>query len=475
MVCTTMDLAELEGMHMRSFTITGRVALTVSLAVFAALAAVPARARSAPPVTLTWAVEFTDAPTQQAVTRYIIEPFEKAHPGVRIKFVAPSGAQGLDRYLKTSLAAGSGPDVFDENGPSWIPPFADGNQVLNLDPYAKKYGWQKTIVPWAYAASLYRGHLYAIPTEFEGLHLWYNADLMNKYGWKLPKTFDDMVKLGTSIQSKGLQVFGQGYSDCKPCWEWWVSYALTADLGNVGLYKVLTGQTPWTDPRAVDAISKIKLLWDKGFMLNKQATGVSGNDGWGLWGAGKAVLRMEGTWGFSPGLAFNYGKKFKWNIAPLPMWRKGLRPSIPIGIGEVDAVNAHTAHRAEAVAFLDWLVGNPRRAASWADKIISTFGPPLNYGPHDYPTTMDPRFKSVIDDLTRSMRDGTAGYVAWSSWPAKTEAYMWSNLEQVLLGKMSVMAYLKGTQGVFNQEKAAGKLPVVPKPAGMYVPKPAGM
>jgi hypothetical protein len=37
------------------------------------------------------------------------------------------------------------------------------------------------------------------------------------------------------------------------------------------------------------------------------------------------------------------------------------------------------------------------------------------------------------------------------------------------------MAYLKGTQGVFNQEKAAGKLPVVPKPAGMYVPKPAGM
>ena len=92
MVSTNMDVAELEGMHMRSFTITGRVALTVSLAVLAALAAVPARARTAPPVTLTWAVEFTDAPTQQAVTRYIIQPFEKAHPGVTIKFVAPSGA-----------------------------------------------------------------------------------------------------------------------------------------------------------------------------------------------------------------------------------------------------------------------------------------------------------------------------------------------------------------------------------------------
>src|SRR5207249_7606129 len=119
--------------------IASRVAVAVSLAVLASVAALPARARTATPITLTWTVEFTDAPTQQAVTKYIIQPFEKAHPDVTIKLASQNGAQALDRYLKTSLAAGSGPDVFDENGPSWIPPFADGKQVVNLDPYAKKY------------------------------------------------------------------------------------------------------------------------------------------------------------------------------------------------------------------------------------------------------------------------------------------------------------------------------------------------
>jgi len=453
---------------MRSLVSAGRVAVALLMAALAAVAVLPTHAtRAASSATLTWVVEFTDAPTQQAVTTYIIKPFEKAYPGVTVKLNSQTGAAGIDRYLKTAFAAGAGPDVFDENGPSWIPPFADAGQVLNLDPYAKQYGWQKTIVPWAFDASLYRGHMYAIPAEFEGLHLWYNADIMKKYGWKLPKTYDELVTLGKAIQSKGLQVFGNGFSDCKPCWEWWVGYALTADLGNKGLYKVLTGQTPWTTPKVADAITKIKTLWDDGFMLSKQAPGVSFNDGWGLWGAGKAVLRMEGTWGFQPGTAYVYGKNFKWNVAPLPMWQSGLPFSIPIGIGEVVGVNAHTAHIKEATAFMDWFVGDPKRAASWADKIISTFGPPLNYGPDDYPKTMDPRFKGVVAQLTTAMRTGTAGYVPWSSWPAKTEAYMWGNLEQVLEGKMTVMAYLKGTQDVFSKEKAEGKLPVVPKPAGM--------
>src|SRR5919206_250951 len=134
---------------MRILGSLSRTIIALSLALGATLGGLPIRALHASSVTLTWVVEFTDAPTTQAVTKYIIQPFEKAHPGVTIKFVAPNGAQGLDRYLKTSLAAGSGPDVFDENGPSWIPPLADGNQVLNLDPYAKKYGWQKTILPWA--------------------------------------------------------------------------------------------------------------------------------------------------------------------------------------------------------------------------------------------------------------------------------------------------------------------------------------
>ena len=125
---------------------------------------------------------------------------------------------------------------------------------------------------------------------------------------------------------------------------------------------------------------------------------------------------------------------------PLPMWHNNLPYTIPIGIGEVIGINAKTPHPKEAVAFVDWFVSSPKRSASWADKMISTWGPPLNYGPNDYPKAMDPRFKKSIIDMTESMRSGHAGYVAWSAWPAKTDAYMWGNMESMLTGRLGVMA-----------------------------------
>ena len=174
--------------------------------------------------------------------------------------------------------------MFDENGPSYMPPFADAHQLLPLNKYAAQYGWANKILPYAYKTSFYKGQLISLPSESETLHLWYNKTIFDKYGWKPPTSFDELVTLGKAIQAKGLIPFGYGTADCKPCWEWWESYALNAYLGPVNLYKVLTGKIPWTDAMVVQAFTKLKELWDLGFISNKQASALSFNDGWGLFG-----------------------------------------------------------------------------------------------------------------------------------------------------------------------------------------------
>jgi raffinose/stachyose/melibiose transport system substrate-binding protein len=149
------------------------------------------------------------------------------------------------------------------------------------------------------------------------------------------------------------------------------------------------------------------------------------------------------------------------------MWDPKLSYSLPIGIGEVDGINAKTAHPNEAAAFLNWFVGDPKRAASWADKLISTWVPPVRVNPSDYPSTMDPRFKAVQLAMVAAESNGTAGYVAWTSWAARTDSYMWGNMEQMLSGGMSIMTYLKGAEQQFLQDKAQGKIPFIPRPAGL--------
>jgi len=420
---------------------------------------------AAAPVTLNWLVEFTDAPDQKTVTDYIIKPYQQANPNVTVKMQAVSD---VNKQLETVFPAGTGPDMWDGAGPSFMPQLIQSGNVLNLEPYAKKYGWRNKLSSFSLQSSLYQGKLYYIPTEFESLHLWYNKTLMQKNGWKIPTTYNQLLDVCAAIKAKGLIPFVTGMSGWLGCWDWWYSYFLNAYLGTKKLYKVLTGQIPWTDPDIVTSFQMMKKLWDLGYIMNKQASAITGTASWAIWGQQKGVFRMEGTWGFSPGLVYANATNFEWGIAPLPIWKPGVDYAPPVGIGEVNAIYVHSKNPDVAADFYDFaFFRNRAQILKWLPKLSSIFLPTLKWQPSDFGSSFDPRLASALISSSKAMAAGTAGYLSWTAWPAKTETYMWSNFENILYGRQSITDYLNQVQKIFQAEKAAGTLPVVPKPAGM--------
>ncbi len=118
-----------------------RVALASLLALVTAAqwpGAYARHAAAADVVTLKFAVETTAATALNAMTKALIEPFEKAYPNIKVQLVPYNGAATLDQQLKVTLAAGAGPDVYDENAPTYMPPLIDAGGAANLDPYAKQ-------------------------------------------------------------------------------------------------------------------------------------------------------------------------------------------------------------------------------------------------------------------------------------------------------------------------------------------------
>lgn len=423
---------------------------------------------AAAPVKLVWEVEFTDTTDQNAVMKYLIKPYQKLHPNVSIVYQAPGSGSNIDQQLETQFAAGAGPDMYDENGPSFMPPFITNHDAVNLESYAKKYGWKEKMAPWALQSSLYKGQLYYLPTEFESLHLWYNKTLLQKHGWKVPTTYDEMLAVCKEIKDKGLIPFATGMNGWLGCWDWWYSYFLNAYLGAKKLYHVLIGQVPWTDPDIVTAFTMMKKLWDLDYIMNKQASAISGPESWAIWGQQKAVFRMEGTWGFQPGLVYANAKNFQWDIAPLPVWKPGVDFYPPVGIGEVNAINPRSKNVAVVADFYDFaFFRNKAQILKWLPSLSSTFSPPLLWKPSDFGHSFDPRLAKVLVQLSNAMGNRRAGFLSWSSWPAKTENYMWSNFDSLLLGRLSITDYLSHAQKIFQGEKQAGALPLVPKPIGV--------
>src|SRR4051794_23967591 len=130
-------------------------------------------------VTLTvWSHE-ADEPAKVAFREMAARAVEAAHPGVHVK-ITWYEKDGLSAALKTALPAGQGPDVF------YMEP-DQTEYIINgyLEPLDTLVDWSK-INDWARAVWTHDGKTWALPQEAYTNELYYNKDLLAKFGTKLP-------------------------------------------------------------------------------------------------------------------------------------------------------------------------------------------------------------------------------------------------------------------------------------------------
>jgi multiple sugar transport system substrate-binding protein len=120
--------------------------------------------------------------------------YEKAHPGVEIKFEPVSQVDKAKKFIIASEAKNA-PDVVHCEIQD-IPPFIAKGYLLNLDPLIKKEK-KGFMNQWAAAPKKigsYYGHVQAIPDAAQSIVLFYNTELFKAAGLdpnKPPKTWEE--------------------------------------------------------------------------------------------------------------------------------------------------------------------------------------------------------------------------------------------------------------------------------------------
>ncbi len=157
------------------------------------------------PITLTyWSISDDETSLKVAAVSY-----EKLHPNIQINLVHQSLLNYRTR-LQTQLRAGQGPDLFRIHD-SWLsmlqPDLAPmPSDVLSLGEYSQSF---YPIVGDSFIAG---GKAYALPTEMDGLVLFYNTDILQGAGVNPPKTWQDFVETARKVtvrdQSGQIQTAG---------------------------------------------------------------------------------------------------------------------------------------------------------------------------------------------------------------------------------------------------------------------------
>ncbi|WP_428768680.1 extracellular solute-binding protein [Treponema sp. HNW] len=284
----------------------------------------------------------------------VIDAFQKKHPKIKVKQTAIKNTE-YNTILSASLQGGGGPDVFMGRAYGGLKPLADSGYVLALDdlvPELKSYSEPAK----SGARSVTDGKIYGLPALSQAIFCYYNKDVYNKLGLKVPTTWAEFISNLETCKKSGIVPLANGSKDG------WTVETLMGGIGpnfygaNDFFNAVTTGKTTFEDPRFVEAVKKIGELRP---YMPELFTGVGYTDIQGSFINEMSAHMIGGSYEAGTFKAQNPSLAF--DVFPVPGEKAGTQ-YVTFYADMNWAVNAATKQKDAALTFLKFLgskeVGN---------------------------------------------------------------------------------------------------------------------
>ncbi len=293
----------------------------------------------------------------------VVKEYEKLNPNVKIDLVT---SKKIEDEITPGMKAGNYPDIVElaQGSTSGLTETLLKDRALDklndvLD--IKVPGESKTVkeklidgVIGLYTNPYGNSDTYLMPMYYSPSGLVYNKALLEKNGWKVPTTWDEMFKLGDEAKAKGISLFTYptaGYFDA-------FFNALIADVGGPDFFKdVMTYKKDvWKTDKAQKVLSIANKLVTE--YLNPNTVGYANAQDFTKNQQsildGKSLFMPNGTWIVNEMKDAPRMDGFKWGFAPVPTLSKDATRYINTTI-EAVWIPSKAKHKEEAKKFMAFL------------------------------------------------------------------------------------------------------------------------
>jgi multiple sugar transport system substrate-binding protein len=289
-----------------------------------------------------------------------VDLFTKKYPAVKVKVV--NAGQGEPQYtkLRTALKAGTGaPDVAQIEF-QYIPTFSLTKSLVDLRPYGAD-ALKDKFVDWTWnQLKGQNGEIWGYPQDTGPMGMLYRADLFEKYGIAVPKTWDEFAAAARKLHTADPKVYLTNLaSNQNGTWMGLLWQAGAEPFTNTGPESV--------DIRLNDEISKkLGSYWGG---LIKEGVVSADPDFTDAWyqalNKGKYATWLTAAWGPVFLQSSAASTKGKWRAAPLPQWDASKQVSGNWG-GSTSAVVTGTKNPIAAAKFAEFLNTDPEATKKFA-------------------------------------------------------------------------------------------------------------
>ncbi|MFJ1974608.1 ABC transporter substrate-binding protein [Streptomyces sp. NPDC087903] len=333
-----------------------------------------------------------------------VKEFEATHPGVRVKF-EEKGFEQIQKTAPMVLNSSDAPDLLEYNkGNATAGQLSKQGLLTDLTAEAAERGWDKKLSAGVRTTSRYdtdgvmgSGKWYGVPNYAEYTMVFYNKDLLGKYGIAEPKTLDELTAAMDTFVAKGITPLANAGAEYV-AQQYLYQLALTkADRSWVDSYELYKGRNDFHDAAWTYAANTFADWVKKGY-ISKKSTGAKAEDAGVSFIQGKAPILFSGSWWFG---RFRTEAKFDWSTFLWP----GTNLTLGSG-GNLWVVPEGSANKDLAYDFIDITMSKKIQ-----NLLGNKGGVPVAADPD---AITDPRSKSLIADFnTLSSKDGLAFYPDW--------------------------------------------------------------
>lgn len=364
--------------------------------------------------------------------------------------------------VRPALAAGTGPDLVQTHGPSFVAEFALADQLMPLDDFVDQFGWNELFVPWALDLGRIDGNLYSLPQELETIILYYNKTLFEENGWEPPSDMEELVALADTINAAGIIPFAGQAGECQACNEWYFTEFVNKVAGPEKVYQALQGEIPWTDPDFVTSLNILNDMMQKGYWMGSVENFLAADftQFSTTFAEGEAAMNMEGTWFYGRedeyfGEGTDHGNEWDW----VPMPSSTGTELYSIGLGGTMSINRNAEHPEAAAEFLTHYF-SPEIQANFFSQCRLALGP-IRISVDEL-GDIDARMADIFSRFAQASDEGRYGYTTWTFWPPKSDAYIYEEIEKLWVGDLTAEEYLEGLDKTFQEELQAGETLAMP-------------
>lgn len=291
----------------------------------------------------------------------LLREFEARHPGLRVKSESlPWSTDEQHQFYVINLEGGSpGFDVMMLDV-IWVPEFAQAGWLLDLTPFLGPDELTPHF-PVAVEAATYHGRIWALPWIMNVGLLYYRTDLLAKYGFRPPETFEELMVQVRRIRAgehdrllDGLLWQGKQY-------EGLVVNILEGFWAN-GTELIGQDETVFPDPaRAEEVLALLRRLIESG-ISPPWVTAADEELTRRAFGDGRAIFLRNWPYAMDLFEAADSPVRGKVGIASLPRHTHGTRGAGAAG-GAHLGVHRGTRHPEAAVALARFLAGETAQKA----------------------------------------------------------------------------------------------------------------